>query len=61
MNAENPLSPRGEGLRKALRWLLEEGEITGKTIEQASRQYNLSPLEEDFLIRKFLQKRKPQD
>ncbi|QBQ55290.1 hypothetical protein [Nitrosococcus wardiae] len=61
MSAENPLLPRGEELRKALRWLWEQGEITGKTIEQASRQYNLSPLEEDFLIRKFLQKKEPQD
>jgi hypothetical protein len=50
------LLPHGENLRKAVRWLSERGEITGKTIEQASQQYNLSPREEDFLLRIFLSK-----
>jgi hypothetical protein len=48
------LLPHGENLRKAVRWLSERDEITGKTIEQASQQYNLSPREEDFLLRIFL-------
>lgn len=61
MSTKDPLLPRGEGLRQALRWLSEQGEITSKTVEQASRQYNLSPLEEDFLIRKFLQEKNNRD
>jgi len=52
----SPLLPPGESLRKAVRWLSEQGEITVETIERASQQYNLSPKEEDFLLRNFLPK-----
>lgn len=56
MNIESPLSPQGEVVAKILCRLLEQSEMAGKTIERANRQYNLSLLEEGFLIRKFLKK-----
>ncbi len=49
MGAVKPVVPRGEALRKALRWLAEQDRTDIKAVEQAARQFDLSPLEEDFL------------
>lgn len=51
----NPVLPEGEDLRKAVRWLGERGEHTLKAIEAACRQFDLSPADESFLLRYFLQ------
>jgi len=40
--------PAGEALRAALRWLA--GRRDGAAIEQASRRFDLSPLDEQFLL-----------
>ncbi len=48
------LMPEGERLRKAVRWLAEKPERTVATIEAACREFDLSPAEEDFLLRHFL-------
>lgn len=45
--------PRGEGLRSAIRWLSENAPCTLARIDEASRRFDLSPLEEDFLLRYF--------
>jgi len=49
------LLPEGEDLRKAVRWLAEQDVKSLEVIEEASRRFDLSPLDEDFLIRHFLE------
>ncbi len=55
MGAVKPIIPRGEALRKAFRWLAEQDHIDSRAVEQAARRFDLSPLEEDFLVREFVQ------
>jgi hypothetical protein len=55
------LMPEGERLRKAVRWLAEQPERTVATIETACREFDLSPAEEEFLIRHFLASAHRQD
>ena len=50
------VQPRGEGLRRAVRWLSDEGRHDPAAIEEASRRFDLSPLDEEFLLR-FLAER----
>lgn len=50
----NPVVPSGEGLRRAVRWISDQGHVDLPVVEQASVRFNLSPLDEDFLIRQFL-------
>ena len=45
------VQPRGEGLRRAVRWLSDEGRHDAAAVEEASRRFDLSPLEEEFLLR----------
>ncbi|KPJ92823.1 MAG: hypothetical protein AMJ53_08615 [Gammaproteobacteria bacterium SG8_11] len=59
---EKPIVPHGDNLRNALRWLAEQSlyespaqkTYTRDQIEQASLRFDLTPMEEDFLMRKFL-------
>jgi hypothetical protein len=53
------LLPQGEGLRRALRWLDErarEGPAANRVelIGQAAVRFDLSPVEEDFLLRNWV-------
>jgi hypothetical protein len=54
--------PHGENLRNAIRWISEQrqwhaGNIKPRElVEKASLRFDLTPLEEDFLIRKFVGK-----
>ncbi len=50
---KDTLSSRGEGIRKAVRWLAEQKDFSAAAIEEAARRFDLSPLEEDFLLRRF--------
>ena len=55
------IEPPGEHLRKAVRWISEEcREEGGKTIrvliEEACLRFNLSPMDEEFLISFFKKK-----
>jgi hypothetical protein len=52
------ITPKGEALRQAVRWILEQGRRDLSTIEEASRRFDLSPMDEDFLIREFLHRGK---
>ncbi len=50
----NPsLAPKGEDLRRALGWLAEHGGWTLELLEEACRRFDLSPADEEFLIREF--------
>lgn len=43
--------PRGENLRRALRWLSDEGRHDAAAIEEACRRFDLSLADEEFLLR----------
>jgi hypothetical protein len=45
-----PIVPKGEALRRAVAWLLEQGSWTPDFIDQASQRFDLSPVEEEFLL-----------
>jgi hypothetical protein len=47
------LIPRGENLRRAVRWLSEHGPATRQVIEAASVRFDLSPGDEQFLLDYF--------
>ena len=59
------ITPQGEKLRNAIRWLSEQvlhphsiaDQTLAQTVEQASLMFDLTPLEEEFLIRKFVEKK----
>lgn len=52
------LLPEGENLRRAVRWLSEHSPPTAERINQAAYRFDLTPLEEDFLLRELRNKRK---
>lgn len=43
--------PARQGLRQALSWLSEIGRHDAAAVEEACRRFDLSPLDEDFLLR----------
>lgn len=45
---------RGTALRNAVRWLSDLGKHDAHAIEEACRLFDLSPADEDFLLRQFL-------
>jgi hypothetical protein len=47
----------GEDLRRALEWLVEQPQRDARTIEEASQRFNLSPLDEAFLLEHFRRER----
>jgi hypothetical protein len=53
MNTEAPgkLIPQGENLRRAIRWMSDRRQHDPAAIEEASRRFDLTPLEEEFLLR----------
>ena len=57
VNAIRPVIPQGEALRRAVRWLSEQDEWSLKGVEEAARRFDLSPAEEEFLIRQFIKHR----
>jgi hypothetical protein len=46
-----PLVPKGEALRRAVMWLAEHREWSPARVNEASLQFDLSPLDEEFLLR----------
>jgi len=46
-----PLVPHGEGLRRALAWLAGHGGWTAALVEEACQRFDLSPADEEFLLR----------
>jgi len=47
------LTPHGEALRRAVRWLGEQPVRDVHTLEEAGQRFDLTPLEADFLRREF--------
>ena len=54
---DNTIQPKGEDLRKAVRWISDQGAWNYSRIEEASRRFNLSPKDTEFLIHFFLNKK----
>lgn len=52
--ANDGILPEGEGLRRAVLWLNEQEGYTVEAIEEASRRFDLSPEEQQFLVENFL-------
>lgn len=46
----NAIQPRGERLRRAIRWLSEEQRHDAAALEAAARRFDLTPAEEEFLL-----------
>ena len=42
--------PKTEAFRRAVAWLAHQGPWTPELIEQASQRFDLSPVEEEFLL-----------
>ena len=43
--------PERDHLRRAVAWLAKQGAWTPELIEQACQRFDLSPLDEEFLLR----------
>lgn len=48
-----PIVPRGDALRRAVAWLAEQGAWTPSLIEQACQRFDVSPEDEEFLLREL--------
>jgi hypothetical protein len=51
--SDPPLIPKGEGLRRAVAWLAEHRSWTLELIEEACQRFDLSPADEEFLLREL--------
>ena len=47
------MTSEGEGLRRAVAWLAEQPVRDAGAVEEASRRFNLSPLDDQFLPERF--------
>lgn len=57
------IQPKGEDLRRAVKWVSEERKYNPDKkqkalIEEACVKFDLSPLDADFLLRKLLEQKK---
>jgi hypothetical protein len=52
--SDSSFLPEGENLRRAIQWISEQPQHTVKVLEEASVKFDLTPLEEEFLLRHFL-------
>lgn len=55
------LQPKGEALRRAVRWISEQGDHSPDAVEEAARRFDLSPADEEFLLRHFANRAKGQN
>jgi hypothetical protein len=53
MNSAGSPLPEHEGLRRAVLWLAAQTSRDARLIEEASRHFDLSPIDEEFLLRHF--------
>lgn len=53
--------PEHEGLRRAVQWLATQTSWDARIIEEASRRFDLSPIDEEFLLRHFRDARQARD
>ena len=48
-----PIVPKGDALRRAIAWLSEQDAWTPSLIEQACQRFDVTPADEEFLLREF--------
>jgi hypothetical protein len=48
-----PIVPRRDALRRAVAWLAEQETWTPSLIEQACQRFDVSPEDEEFLLREL--------
>ncbi len=53
MSRSGHREPEGEALRQAIRWIAEQGPCRPELLEEAARRFDLSPRDEEFLLRHF--------
>jgi hypothetical protein len=53
MKKAGSILPEGEELRRAVAWLAKQPTHDAGAIEEASRRFNLSPIDEQFLLEHF--------
>jgi hypothetical protein len=51
--SHDSILPPGESLRRAVRWLGEQGRHDPAAIEEAARRFDLAPADEEFLLTHF--------
>ena len=61
MGSTYSILPKGEMLRKAVKWISDMHTYDLTTIEEACARFNLSPLDEEFLLRHFWHADKPKE
>lgn len=54
MSGVKSIFPKGEAFRNAIRWISRMHEYDLAAIEEASQRFDLTPVEEEFLMRHFL-------
>lgn len=54
MTASGRPEPKGEALRRAVRWVVEQpSDCTRELLEEAASRFDLSPKDEEFLLAYF--------
>lgn len=53
MKSVGSMLPEHEGLRRALQWLAAQTSWDAKIIQEASCRFDLSPIDEEFLLQHF--------
>ena len=48
-----PIVPKGDALRRAVAWLVEQETWTPALIEQACQRFDVSPEDEEFLLQEL--------
>lgn len=56
MDKVKPVIPAGEAIRKAVRWISEQGRWDLRTVGESACRFDLSPREEEFLVRHFIRR-----
>lgn len=54
----NTILPDKENFRRAVKWISGQGEFSMKVVDEASVRFDLSPTDEEFLIRHFREEKK---
>jgi hypothetical protein len=54
-----PVVPEAEHLRRAVAWLAAQGPWTRDLIDEACLRFDLSPVDEEFLLREWRRSRGP--
>jgi len=56
-----PIVPSRDSLRRAVAWLVEQGTWTASLIEQACQRFDVSPEDEEFLLRELRSRRESKE